>query len=151
MQDAIVARHDRVAIAAQPDLSALDAWAAAGVKLVVNSRTPEETAALPFDMRSSVEGRGMAYVELPIGGAHGADPALTTELSRLLDETAGDVVLHCRSGHRSAHLYAAHLVSRDPQSDDPFDVMGWPRGPEYALVRALIPTPSEENRPRPAQ
>jgi uncharacterized protein (TIGR01244 family) len=151
MQDSLVARHDQVAIAAQPDLAALDAWAAAGVTLVVNSRTPQETASLPFDMRQAVESRGMTYAELPIGGRYGADPAMTAELGRLLDETEGGAVLHCLSGHRSAHLYAAHLISRDPEMDDPFDAMGWPRGPEYALVRALIPSPAEENPPRPAQ
>ena len=43
-----VVRHDRIILAAQPDLAALDAWADAGATALVNSRTPEETASLPL-------------------------------------------------------------------------------------------------------
>ncbi len=91
--------------------------------LVVNSRTPEETAALAFDIRAAVESRGMRYAELPIGGASGASPALTGELSGLLSASDGPVVLHCRSGTRSAHLYAAYLIDQDPTISTPFDTM----------------------------
>ena len=67
--DSIVSRHGDIALASQPSEADLDAWAAAGTVLVVNSRTPEETAALHFDMRTAVESRGMRYAELPIGAS----------------------------------------------------------------------------------
>ena len=101
---ATVVQHERVILAAQPALEDLDAWAAAGVQAIVNSRTPEETASLAFDMRQEVESRGMRYVEMPIGGPYGADPEHTVALGELLAELDGDIVMHCRSGTRSAHL-----------------------------------------------
>ena len=114
--------------------------------LVVNSRTPEETAALAFDIRAAVESRGMRYAELPIGGASGASPALTGELSGLLSASDGPVVLHCRSGTRSAHLYAAYLIDQDPTISTPFDTMNWPGGRDMGMVRALAPATDRGSR-----
>ncbi len=139
MQDSIVTRHDNVWIAEQPGLDDLDAWAAAGARVVVNSRTPEETAGLPFDLAAEVEARGMQYVEMPIGGAHGANPAHTTALASLLENADGPVVMHCRSGTRSAHLYSAHLMSQDPEMSEPFDAIEWPGGRDMNMARALTP------------
>lgn len=136
---ATVVQHERVILAAQPALEDLDAWAATGVQAIVNSRTPEETASLAFDMRREVESRGMRYVEMPIGGPYGADPEHTVALGELLAELDGDIVMHCRSGTRSAHLYSAHLMSQDPSIDNPFDVIGWTGGRDNGMVRALTP------------
>ena len=141
--DSIVSRHDNVWLASQPSEADLDAWAGAGATLVINSRTPQETAGLNFDLRAAVEDRGMRYVELPIGGASGADPALTPQLTALLQSAEGPVVMHCRSGTRSAHLYAAHLMSLDPAETTPFDTMGWPGGRDMGMVRALTPAPAD--------
>jgi uncharacterized protein (TIGR01244 family) len=107
----IVTRHDNVWLASQPDEGDLDAWAADGAKTVINSRSPEETASLPFDLRQAVESRGMRYVEMPIGGTSGADHHHTQALAALLENADGPIVMHCRSGTRSAHLYAA-LIRR---------------------------------------
>ena len=136
---ATVVQHDRVLLAAQPALEDLDAWAAAGIQAVVNSRTPEETASLDFDLRDAVESRGMRYVELPIGGSHGANAEHTVALGELLAELDGPIAMHCRSGTRSAHLYSAYMVSQDPSIEDPFDVIGWPGGRDNGMVRALTP------------
>ena len=141
--DSIVSRHGEVWLASQPSEADLDAWAAAGAVLVVNSRTPEETAALPFDMRAAVESRGMRYAELPIGGPSGASPALAGELTDLLAASDGPVVMHCRSGTRSAHLYAAYLIDQDPAMSTPFETMNWPGGRDMGMVRALTPAPVE--------
>ncbi len=138
----IVSRHGDVWLASQPSEADLDAWAAAGATLVINSRTPQETASLPFAMREAVEQRGMRYAELPIGGASGADPALTPQLAELLQSAEGSVVMHCRSGTRSAHLYAALLMSLDPTEVAPFDTMGWSGGRDMTMVGALTPTPA---------
>lgn len=140
--DPVVCRHGRIALASQPREADLDRWAAEGVGLVVNSRTPEETAGLSFDLAEAVTARGMAYAELPIGGHWGASPELTRQLDTLLqsDPECG-VVLHCRSGTRSAHLYAAWLIASGG-SETPFETMGWPGGREMALVQALTPADS---------
>jgi len=140
---ALVSRHEEVWLASQPNEHDLDAWAAAGARTVINSRTPEETAGLPFDLAAAVEARGMRYVEMPIGGAYGADPAHTRALADILDAADGPVVMHCRSGTRSAHLYAAHLISSGQAGDDAFDTMEWPGGRDNNLVRSLLP-PGQE-------
>ena len=143
---AIVARDGNIWLASQPSLPDLDGWAADGARLVINSRTPEETAGLPFNLRDAVESRGMRYAELPIGGAHGASPELTQELAALLADADGPVVMHCRSGTRSAHLYAAYLMSRDPALSDPFTAMHWPGGRDMGMVRALTPPAAQGDR-----
>ncbi|WP_291844948.1 sulfur transferase domain-containing protein [Maricaulis sp.] len=136
---AIVARHNSVWLASQPNEADLDAWAADGARIVINSRTHEETASLPFDMAAAVAARGMHYVEMPIGGSHGAGPALTRALGEILQADDGPVVMHCRSGTRSAHLYAAHLIATGQAGDDPFETMNWPGGRDPGMVRALLP------------
>ena len=135
-----VVRHDRIILAAQPDLAALDAWVENGAKALVNSRTPEETASLPFDLKAEAEARGLTYLELPIGGAYGASPALAGQLANLLASVEGEVVMHCKSGTRSAHLYGALLLSQDPSIANVFDHIGWPGGRDPNLVAALIPS-----------
>ena len=137
--EALVSQHGRVFLASQPSQSDLMAWAEAGVSTVINSRTPEETADLPFDLKQAVESRGMVYVEMPIGGAYGASPIHTAELAAILDKAPGNVVLHCRTGTRSAHLYAAHLISVGQAGSNPFETMGWPGPADPSLVRALVP------------
>jgi uncharacterized protein (TIGR01244 family) len=139
----IVTRHDNVWIASQPDEADLDAWAASGAKVVINSRTPQETADLPFDLRQAVESRGMRYVEMPIGGSSGADYRHTQALAELLEDVDGPVVMHCRSGTRSSHIYAAHLMSQDPALSSPFDTMSWPGGRDMSLVQSLTPPPAD--------
>ena len=138
--DPVVCRHGRIALASQPTETDLDRWAEDGVGLVVNSRTPEETAGLPFGMAEAVAARGIQYAELPIGGPWGATPELTVRLGALLEaDPARKVVLHCRSGTRSAHLYAAWLIASGEAPDAPFDTMGWPGARDMAMVRALLP------------
>ena len=113
--DPVVCRHGHIALASQPREADLDSWAEDGVALVVNSRTPEETAALPFDLAGAVASRGMQYVELPIGGPWGASPELTARLGALLAANPDTgVVLHC-------------------------ETMGWPGSRDMALVQALLP------------
>lgn len=138
----IVCRHGRVWLAGQPEEADIRAWADAGAKLVVNSRTPEETAQLPFDMAATVAGCGMKYVEMPIGGPYGANPIHTAELDHLLETEPGHAVLHCRTGTRSAHLYAAHLLATGQAGGNPFQTMGWPGPADPSMVQALIPANS---------
>lgn len=138
--DIIINRHGNVWFAPQPTEADLDKWAEDGVVTVVNSRTPGETAGLDYHLPTAVEARGMQYVELPLGGTYHPHPGMTGILGRVLEEAEGPVVLHCRSGTRSAHLYAAHLASTDPAIGDPFEAMGWPGDRDLALVQALVLT-----------
>lgn len=135
----LVVSDGEVWFAGQPSADELKAWADDGVKLIVNSRTPEEMAGLGFDPVAACEALGLRYVEMPIGGAHGANPQFTLMLAQLLEETDGKTVMHCRSGTRSAHLYAAYLLHQNPELTDPFGEFGWPLGRDMSLVQALKP------------
>ncbi len=113
--------ENQIWIAAQPDQADLDAWAAAGVAVVINSRSDKETEALPFDFPAAVRERGMNYVALPIGRAHGWQSDTAGQLTDVLFQSDGIVVLQCRTGNRSLHAYAAHLVETGRIS---FDMLG---------------------------
>jgi uncharacterized protein (TIGR01244 family) len=139
----IVSTHNNISIAAQPSEADLDAWATSGTIIVINTRAEQETAGLSFDMRDAVESRGMRYVEMPIGGPHGADPQHTIDLTRLLADNEGPVVMHCRSGMRAAHLYGAHLIHTDASAEDPLDTMNWIGPRSHDMLRSLTPPTSE--------
>ena len=79
----------------------------------------------------------MTYVEIPMGGADGAGPHVTAALAKVFDEAPGRVAIHCRSGTRAAHAYAAHL-SATGELEDPAD-LGWPGGLSDSQLRALAP------------
>ncbi len=123
----VITTHDRVAIAAQPDVSDLDVWAADGATLVVNLRSREETDGLPFDESQAVIDRGMAYLDIPVGGADGVSSEAVSRLARALADHPGPVVLHCRSGMRAAHVYAAHLMASGELAPDRLDEIGYDR------------------------
>ena len=81
----------------------------------------------------------MRYETLPMGGSAGIDPDHVERLDILLrNNPDGTVVMHCRSGTRSAHLYAAWLMSRDADLTQPFDTIGWPGGRDMNMVRAFL-------------
>lgn len=132
-ENALVARDGDVFIAGQPTLADLDAWAARGVGLVVNLRSRAETAALPFDADAEVAARGMRYEDIPMGHADGVSPAITARLSDALADAAGPVVLHCRTGPRAAHAYAAHLIAKGEDISN----LGWPGGLSRETMAAL--------------
>lgn len=135
----LVISEGPVWFAGQPSASEIQDWANAGAVLVVNSRSEPEMADVGFDEAQVCATTGLRYAHLPIGGPHGANPQLTIQLADLLGAVEGPVVMHCRSGTRSAHLYAAYLLHKDPSLEDPFDVFVWPLGRDMALVHALLP------------
>lgn len=131
---AIVARDGALFIAAQPTEDDLDAWKAQGVTTVVNLRSQAETAELSFDSAAEMAERGFAYSEIPMGGADGVSPDIVDQLAAILENAEGPVVLHCRTGSRAAHAYAAYLQSRGEADIADF---GWPGGLDASTVDAL--------------
>ena len=130
---------DRLALAPQPGLQDLDAWAAAGVTTVVNMRSRQETADLGFDERAEVEARGMTYVEIPMGGQDGVSPDIVEALGLTLDTAEVKVVLHCRSGTRAAHAYGALKVKRGELAREDLDQrLGWTAPLSPATLDALL-------------
>jgi uncharacterized protein (TIGR01244 family) len=134
---AIVARDGDLFIAAQPTPEDLDAWAAQGVTIVVNLRSRAETAELPFDPAAEAAARGLNYSEIPMGGSDGVSPDIVDQLAAILKDAEGPVVLHCRTGSRAAHAYAAYLQSQGEADATDLADFGWPGGLDAATVSAL--------------
>lgn len=134
---AIVARDGDLFIASQPSPEDLDAWAAQGVTTVVNLRSRAETAELPFDSSAEMAARGFAYSEIPMGGADGVSPDIVDQLAAILENAEGPVVLHCRTGTRAAHAYAALLQAQSELGAEGLANFGWPGGLDAATVDAL--------------
>ena len=134
-------RDGSVLIAPQPLAADLEALGAKGVRRVINLRTPEEMATLGFDAESVAKAQGMDYTLLPIAGNAGFTPASLDAFSAAMATGEGDVLLHCASGTRAAHLYAAWLVREKGL------------GPEDAMRRVgplgLWPLPMERLLDRP--
>ncbi|MEM9303568.1 MAG: sulfur transferase domain-containing protein [Pseudomonadota bacterium] len=103
----------------QPTVADLEALAAEGVTLVVNTRSVAETAGLDFDERAVVEAHGMTYLHLPIDRERAwLSPARVDALGEALAANDGKALLHCGSGYRAAVLLAAHLVRAEGMSVD---------------------------------
>lgn len=95
----------RVLSSGQPSVAQLEVMANAGVRHIVNLRTPGEE--VDFDEQSAVEALGMRYYSLPVSGAAGIDRANAAQLQSILDATAGDpILIHCATGNRVGGLRA---------------------------------------------
>lgn len=137
-----VVRDGAVLLSPQPMAADLEALGAKGVRRVINLRTPEEMATLGFDAAAVAKAQGMDYTLLPIAGNAGFTPAALDAFSAAMATGEGDVLLHCASGTRAAHLYAAWLVREKGMS--PEDAMRrvaplglWPLPMERLLDRTL--------------
>lgn len=104
----------RVYIGGQPKEEALRALPARDVTAVINLRTAKEmgdTSKVAFDEAALVDSLGMDYIEIPLGGKDNPyTPEAVESFAEALDLHLGPVLLHCASGGRASHLWAAYLV-----------------------------------------
>lgn len=91
-----------------PDEARVEAWSKAGVNHVVTLLTAEEIGAMSFDLDDAIAGSGMMSSWVPIGRQSGSEAA--DYLAEILADAEGPVVIHCRSGTRASHAYAASLI-----------------------------------------
>lgn len=108
--DTRIVRDGAVLLSPQPMAADLEALNAKGVRRVINLRTPEEMATLGFDEAALAASKGMDYTLIPIAGNTGYTPAALDAFSAAMARGDGDILLHCASGTRAGHLYAAWLV-----------------------------------------
>ena len=99
---------DVAGLAGQPDRDRIEAWRAQGVDKIITLQTPEELSAMDFDLADAVAGQGEIHAHVPTTGQSG--PITADKLAAVLADSSGDVVIHCRSGNRARHLYAAALI-----------------------------------------
>lgn len=100
----------RLYTAGQPAAGDWSALAAAGVRTVIDLRTPGELK--DRDERAEVEAAGMRYVALPIAGHAGVTPENAKALSALIAGARGPVLVHCASGNRAGGLLALALAAQ---------------------------------------
>ena len=89
--------------AGQPAASDWQAIKARGVRTVINLRTPEELK--DRDEAAEVRAAGLRYIEIPVSGAEGINPANARALHEALAPAhGGGVLVHCASGNRVGGL-----------------------------------------------
>lgn len=95
------------AVGPQIDPSALAAIAAQGFRGIVNNRPDDEEPGQPAsaDIAAEAARLGLAYRYIPVGEGLAIEPA-TEALRTFLGEADGPVFAFCRTGNRSAKLWA---------------------------------------------
>lgn len=96
-----------VTVASQPDLAELRGLAAEGYVAVINNRPDGEDPTQPGSEaeEAAAEEAGLAYAHIPMG----AGPLTESDVRHfqsVVKGADGPVFVHCRSGTRSANLWA---------------------------------------------
>lgn len=136
-------RDGRVLISAQPTADDLGTLKAAGVDRVISLRAASEMASLGFDQSALLAADGVAYSSVPIDGSEAYTPAALDAFTALMADPDQTVLLHCGSGTRAGHLYAAWLVRERGLSPD--------EAMQRVAPLGLWPLPMERLLDRPMQ
>ena len=101
-------------VAGQPTEKALREMKTQGVTTVINLRSPEEMARVPFDEPKLVAELGMKYVYIPMRGTDALPyaPAGLRKFTETLKSAEGKVLLHCTIAWRASHLWGAYLIQQ---------------------------------------
>ena len=95
---------DGITTAGQPDAEAFEVFADAGYVAVIDIRTAGEDRGL--DEAAVVQGLGMDYVQMPVGGGDGITFENAEKLQHLIDLYDEPVLVHCGSANRVGALFA---------------------------------------------
>lgn len=108
---------DHVSVAPQISAEEVAAIAHAGYAEIVNNRPDDEEAGQPSgaEIAAAAEAAGIAYRAIPVTHA-GFSGNQVEAMAQALTAAAGPVLAYCRSGTRSAHLWA---LARARMGDDP--------------------------------
>ncbi|MEE2526399.1 sulfur transferase domain-containing protein [Hyphobacterium sp. HN65] len=142
MPERVTAIHNDVWLAGQPSPEQLQSWADQGRTVIINIRPDDEMAQLPFDESQLALEAGMTYAQFGVGGSAGFNPSMTSALTFQLNLHEGEnIVLHCVSGTRAAHIYTAHLIETGQVTPAEANSLGLaPRGELNPIVmRQLSP------------
>lgn len=107
---------DTVAVAGQIEPDDCAAAAAAGFRTIVNNRPDDEERGQPLgeDIAAAARAAGLGYVAIPVDH-RGFDLTQVAAMAAALD--AGPVLAFCRSGTRSANLWALADAKRGGDPD----------------------------------
>lgn len=118
---------------------------ASGVTLVVNNRPDGESPDQPAGdfIARAAQDQGVAYAAIPIAGQLGPEQA--EELETLLARNDGKALLYCRSGMRSALLWAV-AQARGGTPTDAIAAAVEEAGYSVAPVRDLLDALARQSR-----
>lgn len=101
----------------QPSAAHLNAFQAAGGRVVLDLRDPMEPR--PFDEPASTGSLGLTYVNVPIGPHSMTDATLDRILEVLRDAGESVVLVHCASGSRvGAGILPFLILDRGMEQED---------------------------------
>lgn len=103
------------AVAPQLSLRDVGAAARAGFRAIINNRPDHEGPDQPnsAEIEAAARAEGLDYRHIPVSGAQ-VDEAAVEALASALEEMSGPVLAFCRSGTRSAVLWALNEARRTP-------------------------------------
>lgn len=131
---------DHVAVAPQITPEEVAALAAAGFTEIVNNRPEDEEPGQPSgaEIAAAAEAAGIAYRAIPVTHA-GFSANQVEAMASALASSSGAVLAYCRSGTRSAHLWA---LARARMGDDPATLVAKAAAAGYDIggVRAMLDT-----------
>ncbi len=125
---------DNTLTGGQPTFEQLKKAGETGFKAVINLRTDGE---LPDPEQEStwVEGFGMKYFHIPVGGAEGLTLENTKLFAEVLSKTENyPLIVHCKSGNRVGALFALKAFRIDSKSKEEALLIG-----ESAGLTSLAP------------
>ena len=93
-----------ITTAGQPDAAALNVFAEQGYKTVIDIRTEPEDRGM--DEAAVISELGMEYIVFPIDKPEAINFDNARELTRLIEESEGPVLVHCGSSNRVGALFA---------------------------------------------
>jgi uncharacterized protein (TIGR01244 family) len=113
----------------------IDDAAAAGIRLIVNNRPDGEEAGQPSsaEIESAARAAGLDYRHIPIAG--GFPPERVEAMARALEQ--GPVLAFCRSGTRSAFLWALARAARGAPAEQSVAAAA-AAGYDLGSIRALL-------------
>ena len=131
---------DHVSVAPQITASEVSALAAAGYAEIVNNRPDDEEPGQPSgkEIAAAAAAAGIAYRAIPVTHA-GFSGNQVEAMANALTAAAGPVLAYCRSGTRSANLWA---LARARMGDEPATLVAQAADAGYDLsgIRAMLDT-----------
>ena len=109
---------DNVFVSGQIQASDVAEYAARGVTIIVNNRPDGEEADQPpaAEIEAAARAAGLDYVHIPVSNALSDDKVAA--MGEALANAEGNALLFCKSGTRSAYLWALARARQGAEADE---------------------------------
>lgn len=132
-----------IVIMEQPEQSELKQMRAKNISSVVNFRTNKEIESLPFNEAKTLQEQGVHFYTIEIGKDRPYSPQKLLQFNQIMEQNKGHrVVIHCRSGHRAAQVYAAWLIRYRGLSNQQATAAISPRKAQQQAIKQLLEQPN---------